>query len=267
MPQSLLNRGVNILRRGLTVLLLGLLSLHTAQAGVDPIKYDNLHIAVTEPDVARKWYVDYLGGELSDDGLVYFGDTYIRFVPTDVVRPSTGSVIDHVGLSFTDLAAVMDKLEGSGATVLSPLRNVEGFFPMAYVEDPWGVKFELVEDAEWPGFHHVHLRVADPEATLDWYETNVGGARELFKGRLDGLRFGGMWLLVSAAGNDAVAPSADRAIRNLAWEVADVVVASAALQAQGAKLISDSRPFQNLRYAFFEDPEGVRVEVLHYADR
>jgi catechol 2,3-dioxygenase-like lactoylglutathione lyase family enzyme len=267
MPQSLLNRGVNILRRGLTVLLLGLLSLHTAQAGVDPIKYDNLHIAVTEPDVARKWYVDYLGGELSDDGLVYFGDTYIRFVPTDTVRPSTGSVIDHVGLSFTDLAAVMDKLEGSGANVLSPLRNVEGFFPMAYVEDPWGVKFELVEDAEWPGFHHVHLRVADPEATLDWYETNVGGARELFKGQLDGLRFGSMWLLVSAAGNDAVAPSADRAIRNLAWEVADVVVASAALQAQGAKLISDSRPFQNLRYAFFEDPEGVRVEVLHYADR
>lgn len=249
------------------VLVSGLLLAPLSQAAVDTVKYDNLHIAVTDPEAAQQWYIDYLGGELRDDGLVYFGETYIRFVPTDEVRPSTGSVIDHIGLSYADLEAVMADLEGSGATILSPLRDIEGFFPMAFIEDPWGVKFELVQDPEWPDFHHIHLSVPDPTATLDWYEEHLGGERESFKGQLDGLRYAGVWLLASPSGDEAVAGSGNRAIRNLAWEVEDVVVASANLQAENVKMISDSRPFQNLRYAFFEDPDGVRVEVLHYVDR
>lgn len=241
--------------------------LPLGQADTGTVKYDNLHIAVTDTEAAKDWYTTYLGGKLGDDGLVYFGETYIRFVPTDEIHPSSESVIDHIGLSFADLEAVMAKIESSGATVLSPLRSAEGFFDMAYIEDPWGVKFELVEDSEWPGFHHIHLRVPDPETTLNWYEDKLGGSRELFKGRLDGLRFDGVWLLASSSDGQKLASSANNAIRNLAWEVEDVVVASSALQSQGVKLISDSRPFQNLRYAFFEDPDGVRVEVLHYADR
>jgi lactoylglutathione lyase len=251
----------------LTSLLLAFIAPSSLQADVATVKYDNLHIAVTDPTAAKQWYMEFLGGIERDDGLVYFGETYIRFVPTDQINPSTGSVIDHIGISYDDLAAVMARLEGSGATVLSPLRVADGFFPMAYIEDPWGVKFELVEDSQWPGFHHIHLRVPDPEASLDWYQDKLGGVRESFKGLLDGLRFDGVWLLASPAGPEAVAPSANRAIRNLAWEVEDVVVASAEFQDKGVKLISDSRPFQNLRYAFFEDPDGVRVEVLHYVER
>ncbi len=251
----------------LAALLLGLLAPISLRADVGTIKYDNLHIAVTDPEAAKNWYMEFLGGVERDDGLVYFGETYIRFVRTDEINPSTGSVIDHIGISYADLATVMTRLEGSGATVLSPMRMAEGFFPMAYIEDPWGVKFELVEDTQWPGFHHIHLRVPDPQASLDWYEDKLGGTRELFKDRLDGLRFEGVWLLASPSGDEAVVPTADRAIRNLAWEVEDVIVASAEFQSKGVKLISDSRPFQNLRYAFFEDPDGVRVEVLHYVDR
>jgi len=260
---------LNRVKKGLwewALLFTGILYLPLVQAAVDTVKYDNLHIAVTDTDAAREWYAQYLGGIVDEDGLVNFGDTYIRFVAADEIRPSVGSVIDHIGLSFTDLEEVMTGLEGSDAKVLSPRRDVEGFFEMAYIEDPWGVKFELVEDAQWPGFHHIHLRVPDPTATLDWYEEHVGGSRESFKGRLDGLRFEGIWLLASSSGEEEVVSSADRAIRNLAWEVEDVIVASAALQSQGVKLISDSRPFQNLRYAFFEDPNGVRVEMLHYVN-
>jgi catechol 2,3-dioxygenase-like lactoylglutathione lyase family enzyme len=243
------------------------LSLATsAQAAVDTIAYDNVHLAVTDPAAARQWYQQYLGGEEREGGLVYFGDTYVRFVPTDEIRPSIGSVIDHIGISFVDLTATMAKLEGSGAKVLNPLFDAEGYFKVAFIEDPWGIKFELVEDSAQLGFHHVHLRVTDPKQTLDWFEDKLGGAREMFKGQLDGLRYGGVWLLVSPRGDDELAPSADRSIRNLAWQVSDVIVASAEFQSKGVTLISDSRPFENLRYAFFEDPEGVRVEVLHYVD-
>jgi hypothetical protein len=74
------------------------------------------------------------GGEERDGGVVYFGDTYVRFVPTDEIRPSIGSVIDHIGISFVDLSATMAKLEGSGAKVLNPLFDAEGYFKVAFID-------------------------------------------------------------------------------------------------------------------------------------
>ena len=53
------------------------------------------------------------------------------------------------------------------------------------------------EDAEWPGFHHLHLRSTDPAAALDWYENLFAGERDSLKGRIAGLRYGTVWLLIS----------------------------------------------------------------------
>ena len=86
------------------------------------------------------------------------------------MKHSVGSVIDHYGISVPDIEAAMKKLDGSGAKILSPVRDDTGLFKLAFIEDPFGVKVELVQDAEWPGFHHIHLRVPDPTATLAWYE-------------------------------------------------------------------------------------------------
>ena len=239
----------------------------SAYSAVDTVAYDNVHIAVTDTEAAKQWYVQYLGGVEHDDGLVYFGDTYIRFVPAETIQPSAGSVIDHIGLSFSNLEATLANLEGSGATLTSPMREVDGLFKLAFIEDPWGIKFELVEDPQWPGFHHIHLRVDDPTTTLDWYEDKVGGNRERLKGRLDGLRYGGVWLLASRRNDgESLISSAQSAIRNVAWEVRDVVPAAEQFKQQNVTLISDVRPFENLRYAFFEDPNGVRVELLHYEE-
>lgn len=38
------------------------------------------------------------------------------------------------------------------------------------------MKIEIVQDSELLGFHHVHLRVADPAATLQWFNDRPGGA-------------------------------------------------------------------------------------------
>ena len=185
--------------------------LTAGHAAVRITGYHNVHIAAPDPDAAVAWYVEHLGAVKTASGAphVMVGDTLIAFQPTDEVRPSAGSVIDHIGLSVGDLEATMQALDGSGATVVSPVRDVPGLFKLAFIEDPWGAKIELVEDAEWPGFHHVHLRVPDPAATLTWYETMLGGAREKLKGRIEGLRYGGVWLLAADSDGETVAPSAE----------------------------------------------------------
>ena len=239
--------------------------LTAGHAAVRITGYHNVHIAAPDPDAAVAWYVEHLGAVKTASGAphVMVGDTLIAFQPTDEVRPSAGSVIDHIGLSVGDLEATMQALDGSGATVVSPVRDVPGLFKLAFIEDPWGAKIELVEDAEWPGFHHVHLRVPDPAATLTWYETMLGGAREKLKGRIEGLRYGGVWLLAAGSDGETVAPSAERAIRNVAWGVADMDEAAAAFKAAGAKTLIE--PFvvnEVVKVAFFEDPNGVSVELL-----
>ena len=100
-----------------------------------------------------------------------------------------------------------------------------------------GVKMELVQDPETPGFHHIHLRVADPEASLKWYVDTFGGDRAKLKGRLDAVKYSNpnVWLLAQK-GEDA-APSQGHAIDHLGWAVANVGAKVADLTAKGAKPI------------------------------
>ncbi len=227
--------------------------------------YHNIHIAAVDPEAAVEWYIEYLGAVKTPTPATHvtIGDTLIAFQPAESLQPSDGSVLDHWGLSVPDLDAAMAGLEGSGATIISEPEEIPGLFKLAFIEDPFGVKVELVEDAEWPGFHHVHLRVPDPAATLDWYESLLGGEREQLKGQIEGLRYDGVWLLAADSGGEMPAPSADRALRNIAWSIADIDEADAAFNAVGAPTLVE--PFavnEFVKVAFYQDPDGVSVEVL-----
>ena len=148
------------------VLFVAAIQLGFAGEPVSVIGYDNVHIRVSDPAGAVARYVKYLGATTPTAGQLYFGKALIAVVKTTNPQPSTGSVIDHIGLSYLNLDARMAMLAGSGAKVIAPAHDAAGIFRFAYVEDPWGVKIELVEDPELLGFHHVHLRVRDPETTF-----------------------------------------------------------------------------------------------------
>jgi hypothetical protein len=99
------------------------------------------------------------------------------------------------------------------------------------------VKIEVMQDSELIGFHHVHLSVADPAATLGWFHGHLGGEQAKLRGILDGVRYGPIWMFASRAASSP-APSATRAIMSLGVDVADVDQAAAALQARGLKAAS-----------------------------
>lgn len=245
--------------------------LSTIPQAAEPVAaadtYDNVHIRVLDPDKAAAWYVAHLGAQADTapapgTAQVRFGRTRITIVKTDKIEPSQGSVIDHIGLSYPDIEAKMPDFVAGGAKVITTPRMSPGIFKYGYIEDPWGVKIEIVEDVDKLGFHHVHLRVKDPAATLAWFQERFGGERAQLRGKVDGLRFGGVWLFAAASGDESVAPSATRSIMNVALHVPKVDEATAALKAGGAKVVTEPRTLGVLRYAFVEDPNGVRVEII-----
>jgi catechol 2,3-dioxygenase-like lactoylglutathione lyase family enzyme len=241
-------------------------ALATAAPGAaDPVharatKYDNVHIRVADPARAGAWYVKNLGARAdSSPTRVYFGDTLIAIVKTDKPQPSAGSVIDHIALSYADLDARLKILGDAGITVTPSPRGHAGFAKSAFIEDPWGVRIELVQDSEATGFHHVHLKVPDPQAALTWYHEMLGASRGKVKGN-DGVRFGNVWLLAEK-GAGAV-PSADRAIQNVALQVTEIQKAVTELKGKGVQVVTEPRAIGPLWYAFVEGPNGVRTELL-----
>ena len=225
--------------------------------------YHHLHLTATNAAEAAAWYAEHMGGELArgDQG-VDFDETLVIFFVKEDFPGSSGSSVDHIGFSFPDLAAKMSAYEAAGVKILSEVRDVQGKFKFAFVEDPWGTKIEVMEDPNQFGFHHIHLKSADPEATFDWYEASFGGTRDKFAGMLPALRYGSVWLLIQNTGGAEVVGTTGRAIDHLGWSFPDLDAAAVDLKARGVKFTMEPRPYLNLRIAFIEGPDGVSIELV-----
>ena len=86
--------------------------------------YDHVHLAAPDPAKAIEWYRAHLGAQAGDLlDRVQFGRTIFAFTQSANAQPSEGSVINHLGLSFTNLEAKVKELEAAGARVIAPLRE------------------------------------------------------------------------------------------------------------------------------------------------
>lgn len=113
---------------------------------------------------------------------------------TATARPSSQGTIDHIAFSFPNLEMKVKELEAAGAKIVAPARNVNGWFESAIVDDPNGVRIEIVDDSESRGFHHLHMRLADPDAGREWFLRVLGGDAINLK-NTSGVRYGEMRVL------------------------------------------------------------------------
>ena len=185
----------------------------------------------------------------------------VRSVPTQLIfanrKPdagSQGSGVDHIGFSFPDLAAKMRAFESAGVKIVTPMRDAPGLFKLAFIEDPWGTRIEVVEDSEYLGFHHIHLRSADPDATLKWYQNVFGGETASLKGRLSGLRYGTVWLLVARADQgQKLAATQGRSIDHLGFAFPDLDAAAVEIKKKGVALSDRAAPVHQRSRSEHED--------------
>ena len=239
-------------------------SVASAQ-GYRPI-VDHIHLAAPDPPAAVTWYQKYFGGQTMAEGTDRFllGDVRVIFSKREKTLPSEGSAVDHIGFSVASLDDTMKAFQADGVKIVTPARDVPGLFPLAFIEDPWGTKIEVVQDSAKLGVHHIHMRGADPAAMLSWYSAQFGGRVARLKERIDGIDMSGVWLL--AQRGDAV-PTAGHSIDHIGFRPINVDAAVAELKTRNVQITTEPRPlsFPNgvtVRLAFVLAPDGVRIELV-----
>jgi catechol 2,3-dioxygenase-like lactoylglutathione lyase family enzyme len=227
---------------------------------------DHVHLNVPDQAAAAAWYQKNFGAQPMTEApdRVMLGETRLIFLKKADAQPSSGSAIDHIGFSFSDLDAKMKELESAGVKVVTPVRDVQGLFKLGFVEDPWGTRIEVVQDPDKLGFHHVHLRGPDPAAVLSFYKDKFGGDSGKLKDRIDGLRYGGVWLLVQRG--DAV-PSDGHAIDHFGFRTTNLDAVAQEFKAQNVKFTTEPRPLTlasgvMVHFAYVEGPAGAKVELV-----
>ena len=73
----------------------------------------------------------------------------------------------------------------------------------------------------------------DPDNTLAWYQNIFGGETDSLKDRIDGLRYGGVWLLVSQLREGTLAATQGRALDHLVWGLPDLDAAADEIKGKG----------------------------------
>lgn len=232
---------------------------------VETLTFDQVHLGVPDPVAGARWYADTLGASQGEHiDRVWFGAVRVIFLKNDAPGPSDGAAIDHFALSYADVAAQTKAFERAGVRVTTPVADRPGLGRYAYIEDPWGTKIQLVEDPDTLGFHHVHLRVPDPDRARAWYQERFGGTRARHKGTLDGLQYGRVWVFLDAG---AAPPSRGHAIDHVGWRMPDLLAKAAELKGKGVAFTVEPHPGPQAPHApvlmsFTEDPWGVKIELL-----
>ena len=250
------------------VVTFAVLGLPTVASATD---YHHMHLTAPDAKVAAAWYIEHMGCEdFGREGACRVGTTDFYWFEREPQAGSVGSGVNHIGFSFSDLTAKMAGWQAAGLDIENPdepIRDIPGLFKLAFLTDPWGTRIEVVEDHEWPGFHHIHLSSPDPEATLAWYENIFGGESDSLKGRIDGLRYGGTWLLVSPLREGTLATTQRRAIDHLGWSFPDLDAAAAEIKSKGVAFTMEPRPFTNalgqeMKISFVMGPDDVSIEIV-----
>ena len=265
---------IAILLAAIGVVAAGPSAVRAAEADVH-----HVHITTSSPSEGVRWYSEHLGCQPIADrtDAAACGRVELVFVAQPTMGSTQGTGVNHIGFSFADLAAKMAELEkvgvrGSGVRLQrfedgSMIREVPGLFKHGFIFNPWGTRIELVEDPELLGFHHIHLNAANPDATLTWYRTMLGGQTASLKGRQSGLQFGEVWLLVSPQeATTSTASTRNRAIDHVAFVVKEFDKGVADLRQRKITFLEQPGVPEGGRTpaktAVLSGPDNVRVEVV-----
>ncbi len=232
--------------------------------------FTHVHLRTPDPAAAAEWYHTLVGGELrlsaGDMGSVRQGHGSISTMLDDAgAESSSGSVFDHFGIAVTDVPAMVEKARVMGAQVISEPHPGFTGITIAMIQDPWGTNVELLEDPDYTGIQHVHLVAEDAEALRDWFLEVFGGDYDPERGggRIDAIRYDGIWVYLSEAREGSTVPSRGRSLDHIGFSVTDMDATVATIEASGYEpyVIRPSRPGGTTLLMFVEGANGVHFEI------
>lgn len=236
--------------------------------------FTHMHMRVPDTAESAAWHAEFFSRAIGPGGPgpnVVYDNGNIGTMPNEgLALPSQGGVIDHFGIAVPDVHVAVAKAREMGATIKTEPQVGVTAEVIAFIEDPWGVRMELLQDPVYLGVNHIHMMANDPDAMRDWFLNLFGG--ELVEARGKGIfhtiLFGDVWVHVSNPPQGAgVAPSRGRAIDHMGFRVDSLDEFRPRLLDSGYEPYEEreTRPGSGVRLMFFVGPEGLHFEMMEEA--
>jgi len=235
--------------------------------------FSHIHMRIADTAAAAEWHRALFGVNVIERGpgpSLEYANGLIMTMPTEgLTPPSEGGVIDHFGISVADVPATVERARQMGAIIKSEPRVGVTAETIAFIEDPWGTRMELLEDPVYLGVNHVHMMANDPDEVHAWFLQVFGGedipARG--KGIFHTILYGNLWVHVSKPAEGVPARSRYRALDHMGFRVPSLDDFREKLIASGYEpyLQRANPPGSDLM--FFEGPEGIHFEIAEVVAR
>jgi catechol 2,3-dioxygenase-like lactoylglutathione lyase family enzyme len=246
-----------------------------------PIVYGHHHLAVSDVDAAKKFWVDTLGGTFitlnSGTQAIRYPGVFILLRAQAPKGGSKGTTVNHLGFSVPDLAKALDRIRSGGYRIVTreeaigpreianDIAITTGGTSIAFVMAPDDVKVELVENRSQTtpvALHHVHFFGTQPAEMQAWYAKVFGATARPGSAQLVSATLPGVMLNFSPS-DTPVAGTAGRAVDHIGFEVKNLEAFTKQLQAAGVTLNVSYRqvPKTDMFIAFITDPWGTSIEL------
>jgi catechol-2,3-dioxygenase len=117
----------------------------------NPIQMHHIHLQISDPLEAQKWYVQNFGAVAGKRGQFETANvpgTEIALSKVDTPQvPTKGRSVDHMGFEVKNIDAFVAKLQAAGIKTDAAIRNSANAsgLRIVYITDPWGTEIEITE--------------------------------------------------------------------------------------------------------------------------
>jgi len=226
--------------------------------------WHHIHVTVEDREAAAIWHDQHTEvvrvKPTPRSEQLFHGPNLIQIQSNAVASEPNNAVIEAIGMSVTDLPALLSDWTSAKGTILSQTAKT------ALVLDPWGVPFEFVQAAA-AGHTHITVSTPDPDSLLSWYEENVGG--EKCDCDWDNARLGLQFDTIMLCFRETQSQEQNRPwgpLDHLGWVTENLDKSYEEMTANNVKFPVKPREFGRVRIAFAADPCGIWFELVEPPD-
>ncbi|MDA1313932.1 MAG: VOC family protein [Acidobacteria bacterium] len=250
-----------------------------------PIAMGHLHLNVSDVAAHKRFWVDVLGAEAIQFGrttVIKYPDALIFLREQKPTDGTKGSSVDHIGIQFPDVPAMVSKIRAAGIPVVTTAEISGGrakgdiFYTssqntyLAFIMAPDNLKIEMFENRALTtplANHHIHFASHEVKKMQAWYD-KMFGATAMQRGPFQAGDLPGVNLTYTPS-DTPTAPTKGRVLDHIGFEVKNLKSFCEKLQSQGVKF---DRPYEEiarigLSIAFFTDPWGTYIELTEGLDK
>ena len=250
-----------------------------------PVAMGAMHLNVSDIDEHKRFWVDVIGaeaGKLDTMEYVKYPNALIFLHEQKPTDGTKGSSVNHIGIQFPDVPAMVSKVRAAGVPVVTKAeisRNrAKGdifFSPsqhryLAFIMGPDELKIELFENRALKtplANHHIHFAGQYDKKMQAWY-AEIFGAKPMRRGIFEAADLPGVNLTYTRT-DTPQEPIKGRVLDHIGFEIDDLESFCRKLERQGIKF---DRPYEHVprlgfSIAFLTDPWGTNIELTEGLDK